>query len=307
MPTARVNGINIFYEEAGEGTPLIFVHEFAGEAKSWHLQMRFFARRYRCIAFNARGYPPSDVPHDPKAYSQDLAAADILGLLDALNIAKAHICGLSMGGYAVLHFGLRWPERAHSLVVAGAGYGSGPGETEKFRRDVAETADRFERDGMKAVAEFYTKGPTRVQFMDKDPAGWQEFYDMFCAQSAKGHALTMRGVQMSRPSVYELEAGMERMTVPTLIVTGDEDEPCLEPAIFMKRKIRSSGLVVMPKAGHTVNLEDPDAFNRAVLDFLTAVDASRWPLRNPASVSTSAILPPEPAKPQPMRQGAPSR
>lgn len=307
MPTAQVNGVSLFYEEVGEGTPLVFVHEFAGEARSWHLQVRFFARRYRTIAYNARGYPPSDVPEDPQAYSQDQAADDIRGLLDALGIRKAHICGLSMGGYATLHFGLRYPERALSLVVAGAGYGSGLGEREKFRQDVEETARRFERDGMKSVAEFYTKGPTRVQFKDKDPAGWQEFYDMFCAQSAKGHALTMRGVQMSRPSVYELEAGMERMTVPTLIVTGDEDEPCLEPAIFMKRKIRSSGLVVMPKAGHTVNLEDPDAFNRAVLDFLTAVDASRWPLRNPASVSASAILPPEPAKPQTMRQGAPSR
>jgi pimeloyl-ACP methyl ester carboxylesterase len=307
MPTAQVNGVSLFYEEVGEGTPLVFVHEFAGEARSWHLQVRFFARRYRTIAYNARGYPPSDVPEDPKAYSQDQAADDIRGLLDALGIRKAHICGLSMGGYATLHFGLRYPERALSLVVAGAGYGSVPGEREKFRRDVEETARRFERDGMNAVAEFYTKGPTRVQFRDKDPAGWQEFYGMFCAQSAKGHALTMRGVQMSRPSVYELEAGMERMTVPTLIVTGDEDEPCLEPAIFMKRKIRSSGLVVMPKAGHTVNLEDPDAFNRAVLDFLTAVDSGRWPLRNPASVSASAILPPEPAKPQPMRQGASSR
>jgi pimeloyl-ACP methyl ester carboxylesterase len=307
MPTAQVNGVSLFYEEVGEGTPLVFVHEFAGEARSWHLQVRFFARRYRTIAFNARGYPPSDVPDDPKAYSQDQAADDIRGLLDALGIKKAHICGLSMGGYATLHFGLRYAERALSLVVAGAGYGSVAGEREKFRRDVEETAMRFERDGMKAVAEFYTKGPTRVQFKDKDPAGWLEFYDMFCTQSAKGHAQTMRGVQMSRPSVYELEAGMERMTVPTLIMTGDEDEPCLEPAIFMKRKIPSSGLVVMPKAGHTINLEDPDAFNRAVLDFLTAVDAGRWPLRNPASVSASAILPPEPAKPQTMRLGAPSR
>jgi len=302
MPTAQVNGVRLYYEEVGEGTPLVFVHEFAGEARSWHLQVRFFARRYRTIAYNARGYPPSDVPDDPKAYSQDQAADDIRGVLDALGIRKAHVCGLSMGGYATLHFGLRYPERALSLVVAGAGYGSVAGEREKFRQDVEETARRFERDGMKAVAEFYTKGPTRVQFKDKDPAGWQEFYDMFCGQSAKGHALTMRGVQMSRPSVYELEAGMERMTVPTLIVTGDEDEPCLEPALFMKRTIRSSGLVVMPKAGHTVNLEDPETFNRAVLDFLTAVDAGRWPLRNPASVSASAILPPEPAT-----QGAPSR
>jgi pimeloyl-ACP methyl ester carboxylesterase len=302
MPTAKVNGVSLFYEETGAGTPLVFVHEFAGEARSWHLQVRFFSRRYRTIAYNARGYPPSDVPDDPKAYSQDQAADDIRGLLDALGIRKAHICGLSMGGYATLHFGLRYPECALSLVVAGAGYGSVPGEREKFRRDVEETALRFERDGMKAVAEFYTKGPTRVQFMDKDPAGWQEFYDMFCAQSAKGHALTMRGVQMSRPSVYELEAGMERMTVPTLIMTGDEDEPCLEPALFMKRKIRSSGLVVMPRAGHTINLEDPETFNRAVLDFLTAVDAGRWPLRNPASLSASAILPPEP-----VTQGAPPR
>ena len=307
MPTARVNGLSLFYEEAGQGTPLVFVHEFAGEARSWHLQVRFFTRRYRTIAFNARGYPPSDVPEDPKAYSQDQAVDDIRGLLDALGIGKAHICGLSMGGYATLHFGLRYPERALSLVVAGAGYGSVPGDRERFRGDVEETARRFDQDGMKAVAEFYTKGPTRVQFSDKDPAGWREFYDMFCAQSARGHALTMRGVQMTRPSIYELEAGMERMTVPTLIVTGDEDEPCLEPALFMKRKIRSSGLVVIPKAGHTVNLEDPEAFNRAVLDFLTAVDAGCWPMRNPASLSASAILPPDPARPQPTRQGAPSR
>jgi len=302
MPKARVNGVQLFYEETGRGTPLVFVHEFAGDAQSWHLQVRFFSRRYRTIAYNARGYPPSEVPDDPKAYSQAQAADDIRGLLDALEITKAHICGLSMGGYATLHFGLRYPERALSLVVAGAGYGSVPADQEKFRRDVDETARRFEREGMVAVAEFYTKGPTRVQLMDKDPRGWQEFYDQFVAQSAKGHALTMRGVQMTRPSIYELEAGMERLTVPTLIVTGDEDEPCLEPAIFMKRKIRSAGLVVIPKAGHTVNLEDPDLFNRAVLDFLTAVDAGRWPLRNPASVSASAILPPEPA-----RDGAPSR
>src|SRR6267143_891687 len=303
MPSVRVDdGVNIHYEESGQGLPLVFVHEFAGDHRSWHLQMRFFSRRYRAIAFNARGYPPSDVPDDAKAYSQERAAEDIRGVLDGLKISKAHVCGLSMGGFSTLHFGLRHPDRALSLIVAGAGYGSVAGEREKFRRDVEETARRFEQDGMVAVAEFYTKGPTRVQFMDKDPVGWREFYDQFIAQSAKGHALTMRGVQMTRPSVYELEAAMEKLTVPTLVVTGDEDEPCLEPALFMKRKIRSSGLVVMPKAGHTVNLEDPDAFNRIVLDFLTAVDAGRWPLRNPASISASAILPPEPA-----RQEAPSR
>jgi pimeloyl-ACP methyl ester carboxylesterase len=176
--------------------------------------------------------------------------------------------------------------------VAGAGYGSVAAEREKFRQDSDEVARRFESDGMTKVAEFYTKGPTRVQFMDKDPRGWKEFYDQFAAQSAKGHALTMRGVQMSRPSVYELEAGLDKLEVPTLIITGDEDDPCLEPAIFMKRKIRSSALVVLPRSGHTINLEEPDAFNRALLDFLTAVDAGRWSLRNPLSQTGSAILPP---------------
>lgn len=293
MPTARVDGIGLFYEEVGGGVPLVFVHEFAGDYQSWHLQVRFFARRYRTIAYNARGYPPSEVPKDPAAYSQERAAEDIRGLLDALGIRKAHICGLSMGGYATLHFGLRHPDRALSLVVAGAGYGSVAGERERFKKDVEETARRFVDDGIVAVADFYTKGPTRVQLMDKDPKGWRELYDQFVAQSAEGHALTMRGVQMNRPSVYELEKGLERLEVPTLIVTGDEDEPCLEPALYLKRKIRSSGLLVLPKSGHTVNLEEPEAFNRGVLDFLTAVDAGRWPLRNPRSISQSAILPPD--------------
>lgn len=293
MPTARVDGIGLFYEEVGEGTPLVFVHEFAGDYQSWHLQVRFFARRYRTIAFNARGYPPSDVPTDPAAYSQIRAAEDIKGLLDALGIGRAHICGLSMGGYATLHFGIRHPDRALSLVVAGAGYGSVPGERERFQKDVEETARRFVEDGIVAVADFYTKGPTRVQLMDKDPKGWRELYDQFIAQSAEGHALTMRGVQMTRPSVYELERELERLEVPTLVVTGDEDEPCLEPALYLKRKIRSSGLLVLPKSGHTVNLEEPEAFNRGVLDFLSAVDAGRWPLRNPRSLSQSAILPPD--------------
>jgi len=292
MPFATVDGIKLYYEEAGQGQPLVFVHEFAGDHRSWHLQMRFFARRYRCIAFSARGYPPSDVPDDPAAYSQQRAVADIAGVLDHLRIDRAHVCGLSMGGYATLIFGLDHPDRARSLVVAGCGYGSVTADRETFHRDSEYVARRFEQEGMATVAEFYSRGPTRVQFIDKDPQGWQEFHDQFAAGSARGHALTLRGVQMTRPSVLELGERMERLDVPTLVVTGDEDEPCLEPAIFMKRRIPTAGLVVIPKAGHTINLEEPDAFNRAVLDFLTAVDAGRWTPRNPASRAPSAILPP---------------
>ncbi len=294
MPTVRVDdGVNIYYEESGQGLPLVFVHEFAGDYRSWHLQARFFSRRYRAIAFNARGYPPSDVPDEVKAYSQERAAEDIRGVLDGLKIAKAHVCGLSMGGFSTLHFGLRHPDRALSLVVAGAGYGSVPGERERFRKDTEVVARRFEEDGMVKTAAMYSKGPTRVQFMDKDPFGWREFHAQLAEGSAKGHALTQRGVQMQRPSILDLGPQLEKLAVPTLIMTGDEDDPCLEPGIFMKRKIPTSGLVVLPKSGHTINLEEPEAFNRAVLDFLTAVDAGKWTRRNPASQTGSAVLPAE--------------
>jgi pimeloyl-ACP methyl ester carboxylesterase len=293
MPRALINGVHLFYEETGRGTPLVFVHEFAGDSESWQLQVRFFARRYRTITFNARGYPPSEVPEDPTAYSQEHAVADIEGLLDHLQLAKAHVCGLSMGAYATLLFGLTHPDRVLSLTVAGCGYGSSPADRADFRKDAESVARRLEADGMAKVAEFYARGPTRVQFLDKDPKGWQEFRDRLAAGSAKGHALTLRGVQMTRPSVFELERGLQALAVPTLIVTGDEDDPCLEPGIFMKRKIPSAGLVVIPRTGHAVNLEEPEAFNRALLDFLAAVDRGSWSRRNPASQTGSAILPPE--------------
>ena len=291
MPRAFINGVNLYYEEAGHAVPMIFVHEFAGEARSWEPQVRFFRRRYRTITFNARGYPPSDVPEDPAAYSQRQAVEDIRGVLDHLKIDKAHVVGLSMGGYAALHFGLLYPERALSLVVAGAGYGSKPEERETFRRDCAALAERFEREPMEKVAAMYAMGPARVQFRDKDPQGWDQFCELLKRQSATGHALTMRRVQITRESIYELGDRMARLTVPTLIVTGDEDDPCLEPALYMKRTIPTAGLLIIPRSGHTINLEDPDLFNRHVLDFVTAVDAGRWTPRNLASVSRSAILP----------------
>ena len=291
MPHAPVNGIDLYYETVGLGAPLIFCHEFAGDSRSWEPQVRYFSRRYQCITYNARGYPPSDVPEDVSAYSQMQAVEDIVGLMRHLNIDQAHIVGLSMGGYAVLHLGLNYPELARSLVVGGCGYGSVADDREKFQQDVEETARKIERDGMVAMAASYSRGPTRVQFSDKDPRGWQEFADQLAEHSATGAAMTFRGVQAQRPSVYELEAQMRQMRVPTLVITGDEDEPCLEPALLMKRAIPMSGLVILPKSGHTINLEEPEAFNRAVEDFLTAVELGKWGPRNPASLSQSAIVP----------------
>ena len=290
MPYAETDdGVKLYYEEVGRGEPLIFVHEFAGDHRSWEPQVRHFARRYRCIVYNARGYPPSDVPEAVSRYSQARACADIKAVLDHLDLAEAHVVGLSMGGFATLHFGLTYPGSARSLVVGGCGYGAEPGKREQFRSEAEATAQRFEAEGTAAFAETYATGPTRVQFQNKDPRGWKDFADMLAEHSATGSALTMRGVQKERPSLWDLEDAMRALTVPTLIITGDEDEPCLAPALLMKRAIRSSGLVVIPRSGHTINLEEPEAFNRAVAEFLAQVEAGRWDHRDPRSVTESIL------------------
>jgi len=282
------DNVKLFYEESGSGVPVVFVHEFAGDYRSWEMQMRHFARSYRCIAYNARGYPPSDVPADGERYSQDRARDDIRAVLDALKIDKAHIVGLSMGGFAALHFGFTYPQRACSLVVAGCGYGAAPNQRQQFAAEAEAAARKFE-EGMAKAAEAYALGPTRVQFQNKDPRGWQEFAHQLAEHSSEGSARTLRGVQKRRPSLFDLVDRMKAITVPTLVMTGDEDWPCLEPALLMKRTIPTAALVVMANAGHTINLEEPAAFNQHLADFLRAVDAGAWPHRDPRAMK-QAIL-----------------
>ncbi|MBI3517258.1 MAG: alpha/beta hydrolase [Proteobacteria bacterium] len=288
MPHALTDDkVKLYYEETGAGRPVVFVHEYAGDYRSWETQMRHFGQRYRCITFNARGYPPSDVPKTPKSYSQHRAADDIAAVLDHLKIAKAHIVGLSMGGFATLHFGFRHARRALSLVVAGCGYGAEPGEREKFKGEAERIAKTIKADGMKKFSQRYAYGPTRVQFENKDPRGFAEFAQQLSEHSDLGAINTQLGVQRERPSLYDLVGSMKKLKVPTLVLTGDEDWPCLVPGVLMKRSIPSAALSVMPNCGHAINIEDPDQFNRIVGDFIHHVDSGRWPMRDPRAVTTS--------------------
>jgi len=290
MPHITIDdGVKLYYQEIGSGIPIVFVHEFAGDCRSWEAQFRHFGQRYRCIAYNARGFPPSDVPQGVERYSQARARDDIRAVLDGLNIDKAHIVGLSMGGFATLHFGFAYPDRARSLTIGGCGYGAAPDQRKQFAEEAEAAAVRFEDIGMAKAAETYALGPTRVQFQNKDPRGWREFADQLADHSGKGSALTMRGVQSLRPSLFDLTAEMKKITAPTLIITGDEDWACLEPGFLMKRMISSAGLVVMPNCGHTINLEDPDAYNGHLDDFFHAVELGKWPVRDPRAMA-SAIL-----------------
>jgi pimeloyl-ACP methyl ester carboxylesterase len=288
MPFATTDdGVRLHYEESGSGTPVIFVHEFAGDHRAWEPQMRHFGQRYRAITYAARGYPPSDVPGDVSHYSQARAADDIAAVLTHLKIDKAHVVGLSMGGFATLHFGFRHANRALSLCVAGCGYGAEPGQRDKFRAEADTIAAFLDAEGIEAFAAKYAYGPTRVQFENKDPRGFAEFRTQLGEHSAIGARNTQLGVQRERPSLYELTEQMQALTVPTLILTGDEDWPCLQPALLMKQTIPSAALSVMPNCGHTINIEDPDQFNRLVGDFIVQVDAGRWPQRDPRAMVTS--------------------
>jgi proline iminopeptidase len=285
MPYATTTDqVRLYYEEAGSGTPILFIHEFAGDYRNWEAQMRYFSRRHRCITYSARGYKPSDVPSDPKAYSYKHWASDAIAVLDHLKIEKAHVVGLSMGGYTAVQIGLLYPQRALSLTAAGAGSGSERAHTEEFRKNALAVADVFEKQGSAEVARTYGMGQARISFLIKDPRGFAEFTEMFASHDAKGSAHTMRGFQSERPSLYDFEDGMRRINVPTLLVVGDEDEPCLEPSFLMKKWIPTSGLVVLPKTGHVVNQEEPALFNEAVADFIARVEAGRWPARDPRSV-----------------------
>ncbi|MCF3935376.1 alpha/beta hydrolase [Acuticoccus sp. M5D2P5] len=283
------DGVRLHVESAGEGTPIVFVHEFGGDHRSWEAQMRYFSRRHRVVTYGARGYPPSEVPEAIEAYSQARATADIAAVMDHCGIDKAHIVGLSMGGFATVHFGLTYPERALSLTVAGAGYGAEKAFEDYFRGVSEEVARQFESMGAENFSKIYGMAASRIPFLVKDPRGHAEFVRMLGEHSSKGAANTMRGVQMHRPSLYDLEDALKAMDVPTLIVSGDEDDHCLQPALYMKRVIPASGLLILPKTGHTINLEEPDRFNSSVADFIAQVEAGRWLARDPRSAPSEIM------------------
>lgn len=289
MPYARSGGVRLHFEEAGSGTPLIFVHEFSGDMRSWEAQMRHFARRYRCIAFNARGYPPSDVPKRAASYSWQLAADDIGAVLDHLGVRRAHVVGCSMGAYSAIQFGLRHPQRVLSVTAVGAGAGSvrEPERRAAFLAATEANARRFLEKSMPEAVRSVPPNPGRIPLLVKDARGFAEFMRVHESHSAQGLAHVQRGVQATRPPIYDLEPQLRAWRVPFFIVSGDEDDNCLGPAVFMKSVCPTAKLFVAPGAGHTVNTEEPALFNQLLLDFLTSVDTGAWRPRDPRSVAGS--------------------
>ena len=280
MPHAQSEGARIYYEETGSGTPILFIHEFGGDYRSWDDQMRHFGRSWRCIRWDSRGYPRSDAPDDEKLYGQEFFNRDAIAVLDAAKVDKAHIVGLSMGGYTALMLAAKYPDRVISCVAAGAGSGAEKSSRERFIAEAKANAATMDRDG-KVNAEAMGLSPTRVQLQNKDPKGWQAFVEHLSEHAAHAAAKTLRTVQAGRPSLYDMEAELKAVKAPTLLVVGDEDEPCLDVNVWLKRLMPVARLSVLPGTGHAVNLEEPATFNALVEAFLADVERGSWRARDP--------------------------
>lgn len=270
------DGVKLYYEECGAGAPVVFVHEYAGDYRSWEPQVRYLSRRYRCITFSARGYPPSDVPTDAARYSQDLARDDVRAVMDHLELGRAHVVGHSMGAYTTLHVGIHYPDRCLSLTAAGCGWGSNPAEREASAALARDIARMFKDEGIEKAAAKYADFAMRQRYKAKDPRGWEEFRRWMSEHSAEGHALTMLHLQLKRPTLWDMEADLKKLGIPLLVIVGDEDAACLDGSVMLKRTVPGAALLVLPRASHTINSEEPAAFNRALLELFSAVEAARW-------------------------------
>jgi len=279
------DGTRLYYEEAGSGSSIIFVHEYAGDYRTWEMQMRFFSRAHRCITYSQRGYPPSDVPKDGARYSQDIARDDVLAVMDALKVDKAHVVGHSMGAYTALHVGIHAPARCISVVAAGCGWGSSPDakRREDMKTLAAETGKMFAAEGIASAAAKYADAPMRQAQKNKDPRGYAEFARMLAEHSAEGHAQTMFNLQLKRPTLWEMEAALKKFSVPLLVIVGDEDEPCIDGSVYLKRTALTAGLLVIPRSCHNVPTEEPAMFNAALADLFAAAEAGRWLAHKPSN------------------------
>jgi len=280
MPYAEAQGARLYYETTGSGTPILFIHEFGGDHRSWEDQVRHFGRGWRCVTWAARGYPPSDCPEDENLYGQELFNRDAIAVLDAAGVDKAHVVGLSMGGYTALMLAARRPDRLISCVAAGAGSGGLKATRAQFIQESLVRASEFERLG-RFDAESYGLGPARVQLQTKDPIGWRTFMAHLGERPAQAAAKTLRRVQAGRAPLDDFGEQLKGITVPVLLLVGDEDEPCLDVNLWMKRLMPAARLGVLPASGHAINLEEPALFNQLVEQFIADVERGSWRPRDP--------------------------
>ena len=273
LTVAALDGVSLGYRDVGEGTPIVWCHEYFGDYRSWAPQLTTFSRTHRNIVYSARGYPGSQVFTSAAAYSQPLMIEDLLRLLDHLEIDKAVVGGLSMGGNVALNFGIAHPDRCLGLVVAGCG--SGSTDRQRFEEKAAAMISVIEAEGTGGLAAFMEADPIRVPMRRKDPLGWEALCRRLAEHDDVAAAHVYREVQLKRPGILSLGDELARTEVPTLVIFGDLDAGCVDPGLYMWRTLPNARLAVVPATGHCVNLEEPELFNQVVRAFLDELAAIR--------------------------------
>jgi pimeloyl-ACP methyl ester carboxylesterase len=249
MPKIDRDGVNIYYEVHGDGPPLILTHGYSSTSAMWKGQVEALSRNHKLVLWDMRGHGQSDYPDDPAAYSEALTVGDIAALLDVAGARRAVVGGLSLGGYMSLAFYRTHPERASALLIIDTGPGFKKDEARQaWNARAHETAERFEREGL-AVLKSASAERSTVTHRD-----------------ARGLALAARGMLTQRDArVIEM---LGTIKVPSLVVVGADDTPFLAASDYMAAKIPGARKVVIPRAGHAVNIDQPQAFIDAVLPFL---------------------------------------
>ncbi len=291
MAFAVNDGVRIHYEDTGGAGPaILFLHEYAGDHRSWAAQVAALKDRYRCLAVSGRGYPPSDSPDDPAAYSQQLMNADALAVLDAAGVNKAHVVGLSMGAFTALQLAQFHSGRLLSATVAAGGSGSAedPAAREGFVTEALGLAAMMEKQGA-IPAEAMCKGPTRIQLRAKDEAAWRMSVEHLAEHPAQAAANMLRGVQVGRPSLRDQADTLAAVKLPVLLMVGDEDTSCLHVNVWLKSIMPAARLMVFPASGHALNLEEPDLFNAALARFLALVESGGWRPRDPSTMPKAGV------------------
>jgi pimeloyl-ACP methyl ester carboxylesterase len=253
---AKLNGIEIDYEVTGRGRPVILGHGYGATRRMWSGQHAALGDRYRVITWDMRGHGQTETPDDPTQYSTALTVADTRGLLTMLGVSRAVVGGLSLGGYMALAFCLAHPEMVEALIIcdSGPGYRNAEARAAWNQRAHHRAAD-LEARGLDAFG-----GRSREV---REALGHH--------RSAQGLAHAARGMLAQQDS--RVIDGLPGIRVPTLVIVGDRDEPFLAPCQYMAKKIPGARLEIIAGAGHSSNLDQPEAFDRVLLDFLGSLPA----------------------------------
>jgi len=257
MPTAELNGTTLYYEEYGSGYPVVFLHGYAGTTQMWKPQVPVLSKNYRFIIYDARGHGQSLSPPSPDQYSADIVVEDLYQLLGALDIPKAVLGGLSMGGYQCLRFYLRHPEMVTALILMNTGPGyRNPGRMAKWNQEREERARILETEGVAAFAD-YAEALAELTYTPRE---------LMLQQNPTGLANMGRRVVAQHDT--EVIERLGEVKVPTLVVFGEDDALFLTAADYMSKVISGVQRVNIPHAGHAVNIDNVAAFNQAVIGFL---------------------------------------